>query len=185
MELRSVQRCVLGFIGVLVVACGGGQPTEVIWRNVTIDVPDGWFVYEESATLLSLSNEDIGPADDGPGDQPSGDVVSMSFTYEPDTLPADWRRFADDQGGELLTDRQLTLDDEVPATQLVLEYETLGTVTREMVVVIPSRGIVVLAQPVPLPGDTDAPQVFLDHVDTFLEVVESAQFGRPPDDGPG
>jgi hypothetical protein len=48
-----------------------------------------------------------------------------------------------------------------------------------MVVLIPSRHIVVLAQPVPARGDTDAPDVFLRHIDTFVEVLETAEFGPP------
>jgi hypothetical protein len=50
-----------------------------------------------------------------------------------------------------------------------------------MVVLIPSRGIEILAQPVPDPGDTDGPDVFLEHVDTFVEVVDGARFGAPVD----
>jgi hypothetical protein len=45
--------------------------------------------------------------------------------------------------------------------------------------VIASRAVVLLAIPVPLPGDTDAPDVFLRHLETFLEVLDSAQFGSP------
>jgi hypothetical protein len=48
-----------------------------------------------------------------------------------------------------------------------------------MVVVIPSRSIVLLAQPVPGPGDEDAPDVFLAYLEDFLEVLETAEFGAP------
>jgi hypothetical protein len=37
----------------------------------------------------------------------------------------------------------------------------------------------VLAQPVPGPGDTDAPDVFLEYVETFVTVLEDASFGAP------
>jgi len=46
-------------------------------------------------------------------------------------------------------------------------------------VVIPSRAIVLLAQPVPAPGDEDAPEVFLEYLEDFLGVLESAEFGAP------
>ncbi len=103
----------------------------------------------------------------------------MFFTYEPATVPDDWRRFLVAQEATLESDTMVTLDGEVPATRLVYSYETLGTPTREMVTVIASRGIVVLAQPVPGPGDTDAPQVFLDHVEAFNTVLETLEFGSP------
>jgi hypothetical protein len=38
---------------------------------------------------------------------------------------------------------------------------------------------VLLAIPVPLPGDEDAPEVFLRHLETFLEVLDGAEFGQP------
>jgi hypothetical protein len=165
-----------------VAACGGGQPSSVTWRNVTFPVPDGWFVFEQEETRLSLSNADIGVGDTPgePREQPDGDVVAMHFTYEPRTQPADVREHLAQQDATIESDQQILLgDDEIPATQIVYAYETGGTPTREMVVVIASRAIVLLAIPVPRPGDEDAPDVFLRHIETFLEVLEGAEFGSP------
>ena len=176
--LLAVALCAL-----LVVGCGGEdrQPDTVEWRNIRLDVPDGWYVYERSDAHLSMSNVDLGPRDDVEEFvAPAEGVVAMAFTYEPDTIPADWRRFVEQQDATLESDQAITLDDEVPATQLVFSYtSSSGSPTREMVVIIPSRAVVVLSQPVPARGDTDGPEVFLDHVETFLEVLETAEFGRP------
>lgn len=174
---------VLAAAALLLAACGGGgnQPDAVMWRNIDLDVPDGWYVFEEAADRLSMSNQDIGLGDEPgvPREQPDGETVAMFFTYEPDTLPADWRDFVEAQDATLESDEGIVLDGEVPATKLVFSYVTDGTPTREMVVVIPSRSVVLLAQPVPLAGDTDAPEVFLDYIEVFLEVLESAEFGAP------
>ncbi len=171
-----------GLAVVFAAACVGdtSQPESVEWRNLTIPLPDSWYLFEEEDTRLSISNQDIGVGDDGePREQPDGDVVAMFFTFEPATVPEDWREFVEAQDAELETDRQLELQGEVPATQLVFSYVTDGTPTREMVVVIPSRGVVLLAQPVPGPGEEDAPQVFLEYLDVFMELVESIEFGAP------
>ena len=171
-------------LAALLVACAGEdrQPDTVQWRNVVLDVPDGWYVYERSDDHLSISNEDLGPRDLANDEYvpPDDGVAAMAFTYEPDTVPDDWRRFVREQDATLETDQAITLDGEVPATQLVFSYtSSSGNPTREMVVVIPSRAIVVLSQPVPERGATDGPDVFLTHVETFLEVLETAEFGRP------
>ena len=172
----------------LLVGCGdGSQPSSVEWRNVSLDVPDGWYLAEEAGTHLTLANVDLrasgpdseGDAQDGPPVGGEDGVVAMAFTYEPTATPDDWRRFVDAQDATLESDTRITLDGEVPATQLVFSYTTNGVPTREMVTVIPSRAIVVLSQPVPGPGEEDAPEVFLRHVDTFRQVLETADFGPP------
>jgi hypothetical protein len=178
-----LRRRALGVVllALLVTACGpGNQPSAVEWRNVTVRLPDDWYVFEQADTRLSISNQDIGPDAAHGGvaafDEP---VVAMFFTYEPNTLPDDWRRYVEEQDATLESDDQLVLNGEVPATRLVFSYETDGIPLREMVAVIPSRAIVVLAQPVPGPGDTDAPDVFLEYVETFVTVLEDASFGAP------
>jgi hypothetical protein len=103
-------------LAALLGACSpGNQPGSVAWRNVTIQLPDGWYVFEEADTRLSISNEDIGPEALRGGvpefDQP---VVAMFFTYEPNTLPDDWRRYVDQQDATLESDDQIVLEGEVP-----------------------------------------------------------------------
>lgn len=182
---RSVVRAVCAGILLLVAAAavgcdGGNQPSSVEWRNVTVPVPDGWYVFEEADTRLSISNQDIGPEAPLEGvadvDEP---VVAMFFTYEPRTQPDDWRRYVEEQDATLEVDDRLELDGEVPATRLVFSYVTDDVPLREMVVVIPSRSIVVLSQPVPSVGDTSGPDTFLVHIETFMQVLEEARFGAP------
>lgn len=171
----------LGAALVLGACSGGSQPSSVTWRNVTVPVPDGWYVIEQADTRLSLASHDLRPdqAAGSPADRPEGDVLGMFFTFEPRTIPDDWRRFVAEQGATLESDQALVLEGDVPATQLVYSYVTDGLPTREMVVVIPSRAIVLIAQPIPAPGDEDGPEVFLRHIETFLEVLEGARFGPP------
>ncbi len=171
----------LGVFAFVLSACSTDQPSSVAWRNVELELPDGWYLFEEEEDRLSISNQDIGIGDVAgtPADWPEGDVVAMFFTYEPETLPNDWRELLGQLDAEIETDTSLTLQGDVPATQLVYRYETEGVQTREMVVVIPSRSIVLLAQPVPTPGDDDVSDVFLDHLDEMMGVLESATFGAP------
>lgn len=177
---RRAAALILVVLALALAACGEDrQPSSVTWRNVTFQVPDGWYVTEQAETRLSLSNHDIGPDTDRDAPPPEGDVVAMNLTYDPQTGPADIRRFVEEQDATLEGDEALVLDGEVPATQIVYAFETNGIPTREMYVVVPSRAIVLLAQPVPSPGDTDAPEVFLRHIETFLEVLETARFGAP------
>lgn len=169
-------------LAALVLSACSGQPSQVSWRNVTVPVPDGWHVIEESATHLSLSNVDLGPEEvlGASGEDRDGDVVAMYFTYEPGTLPRDWLELIDAQGATLESDDEILLaDGDVPARRIVFSSDADGTPTREMVVLIPSRWIVVLSLPIPAPGDTDAPEAFLRFIDTFLEVLDTADYGAP------
>jgi hypothetical protein len=94
-------------LGVVLLALLGNQPSAVEWRNVTVPLPDDWYVFEEADTRLSISNQDIGPealrTDGAPAvDEP---VVAMFFTYEPMTrLPDDWRRYVEEQDATLEVD---------------------------------------------------------------------------------
>lgn len=176
------RRVVLAALLALVLTACGGQPDQVSWRNVTVPVPDGWYVIEESATHLSLSNADLGPQEvlGAPAADRDDDVVAMYFTYEPGTLPRDWLELIDAQGATLESDAEILLDDgDVPARRIVFSSDADGTPTREMVVLIPSRWIVVLSLPIPAPGSTDAPETFLRTIDTFLEVLETSDYGAP------
>ncbi|MCC5947088.1 MAG: hypothetical protein JJT89_01420 [Nitriliruptoraceae bacterium] len=189
---RLVGRVSLALVLALVLgACGGGsgsQPSSVEWRNVQMDLPGGWYLVEEEETRLSLSNRDINmggePLTDeeiaaGPPEDDESGTVGMFFTFEPNTTPDDWRRFVEQQEATLESDQRIELQGEVPATQLIYAYVTDGVPTREMVTVIPSRQIVVLSAPFPGPGDEDGPDIFLDYIDEFIGVLESASFGAP------
>ena len=170
-------------LAVSILGCGGDdpQPEAVTWRNVTLDLPDEWYLVEQSETHLTISNQDLGVSEETEQPRPrfDGDVVAMYFTYEPETLPDDWRAFVEDQDATLESDDSIVVGSNVPATRIVYSYVTNGVPTREMVVLIPSRGIVVLSQPIPGPSGDDAPQVFLRHIETFLEVLQTAEYGAP------
>lgn len=164
----------VAILALVVAACGPSDTGTQDWRGLTLDLPEGWIVFERSPTLLSVANAPLGEEAGDPGDR----VVAAQFTYDPGTTPDDWRDFVEEQDGELEADTAVTLD-EVPARKLVFSYTTGGTPTREMVVVVPSRGVVVLMQPVPFKGQRDAPQIFLDHLEQFEAILTSIRFGAP------
>lgn len=178
---KAVHRAliVFAFSAMLLASCSS-QNEPVVWRNITVDLPDGWVVFERTDTTLSIANVPLGPQEDGaPRAAPDGEVVAMFFSYEPDTLPRDWLEFLTANGAEIETQQQRILTGDVPATQLVYRLADELTDTREMVVLIPSRNVVILAQPVPLVGDLSGPDVFLRYIDTFLTVVDTLNFGAP------
>jgi hypothetical protein len=146
----------------------------VEWRDLELTTPDGWAAYETRDTLLYL-------ADGEPGEEP-GDRgtlrVAAQITYQPGSSPDDWRELVEAEGGTLETDEATSVDG-VPATRLVFSWESGGTPTREMVVLVPSRSLVMLFQPVPVQGQTDGPDVFVDRRDEFEEILTSVRFGAP------
>lgn len=175
---RVVTRLAAILLVAVVLAACGRQPSDVTWRNIDVDLPDGWYVFEQTDDLLSISNVDLAAYAEE-GEVPDEDVVAMFFSHEPDALPDQWRRLIEERGATLETDDRLELDREVPATRLIFTDTSVGVSTREMVVLIPSRQVVVLAQPVPRPGQRGAPELFLEHVGTFLDVLHTARLGRP------
>ena len=185
MSYRRSIFLLLAALSLLFVACGGGnQPSSVTWRNVTLPMPDGWYVFEDEDTRLSISNADIGPeamrtTQEDPDVESRTDVVAMFFTFEPATQPEDWRQFVEQQEGTMHDDESVVLGEETPATQFVFEHVSGGIPLRELVAVIPSRGVVVLAQPVPSQGQVDGPEVFSDYRATFEQVLETLSFGPP------
>ncbi|MEX2532884.1 MAG: hypothetical protein WD360_02840 [Nitriliruptoraceae bacterium] len=178
---NAVHRALIAcaFCAMLLVSCSS-QNGPVVWRNITVDLPEGWVVFERTDTTLSIANVPLGPQEDGaPRAVPDGEVVAMFFSYEPDTLPRDWLEFLAANGAEIETQQQRILTGDVPATQVVYRLTDEITDTREMVVLIPSRNVVILAQPVPSVGDSSGPDVFLRNIDTFLTVVDTLNFGAP------
>lgn len=164
----------VALVAVALAACGGGDERVREWRDVTVALPAGWSVIQEGDTLLSVGDGELGEED---GDRGTREVAAF-FTYEPRTVPDDWRTFVDDVDGTMETDRSTTIDG-APATQLVFSHASNGVPTREMVVVIPARGIVILLQPIVLKGQTDGPDIFDAHRDEFEELVSELDFGAP------
>ncbi len=170
---------VLAAVALLVGACGGDDQA-VAWRDLDLRLPAGWTVVNDQAGALYV-------ADGAPGEEPGepGDLeVGIQLSSESAPSSADWRLLVDDQGWTLERDESITVDD-LPAT--LLEFSSDGSdgrpPTREQVVVVPSRDLVILSQAVTVQGQEDGPEVFDDHVDDFEAVRDSISFGAPEDFG--
>jgi len=158
------------------VSCSGADGI-VEWRNITFEVPDGWVVLDRTDGLLTIASDEVV---EGEGRSAAGeDVVALYLTYEPGVVPDDWRRYVVEQGAVLESDDAILVGGDVPATRLVFSSLQDGIAVREMVIIVPSRSIVVLAQPVPRPGTVDAASVLLEELDTLLAVVVEARYGAP------
>lgn len=154
---------------------GGTAPGGTLeWRELTIDLPADWVELGRTETSLSLGD---GPGSTEPGVR--GDLfVSAQLTIEPATTADDWRRFVDEQSATLERDADATVGS-LPATLVQYSFTTNGIPTRERVVVVPSRDLVILQQPVPMQGETEGPQWFDDHLDEFDALLEGIVFGAP------
>jgi hypothetical protein len=163
----------------VLVGCGGGGEDEVRWRDLTVAVPEGWVVFEEEPTRLSLANEPLG-AQFAEEDRPTGDVVAVFLTHRPGAAPGPWRDQIEASGATLEVDEAIEVGG-VPATRLqFLTPAAAGTAeTRELVVVVPSREVELLAQPVPLPGSADGPATFDRALGTFEDLLDSIRWGAP------
>lgn len=164
-------------LALLLTACSGGDGRVHQWRGLDITLPEGWHVFEQSDAHFSIADAEAGTE---PGDAGDREVAAF-FTHEPRTTPDDWRDFLAQQDAEIETDESFTLDGNVPATRFVYSFTTNDVPTREMVVLIPSRSVVVLLAPTPEQGETDAPEVFLDHLDEFELILDQLDFGAPVD----
>lgn len=172
------RRLVLAVVlAVGLVACGGGG-RQVDWRGLELTLPEGWSTFEQSSTLLSVANAPLGEEAGDPGDR----TVAVQFTHRPDATVEQHREFVARQGGEIEVDESTTIGGR-PARRLVytLTFDATGTPTREMVVLIPARGLEILLQPVPTTDQTDAPEVFTDYRDEFDRLLASIEFGAPID----
>ena len=168
----------LALLVLLLAACGDDGTVQ--WRDATLEVPEGWTVFEEEETRLSMANVPLGQdAGLGPDDRPDGDVVGMFFTHEPGTTPGKWRDFIEGRDDATIESDQAIEIDGVPATQILYTHRSGDEITREMAVVVPAREIEIFVQPVPEPGDPDGPEMFMRHFETFLEVIDSIEWGAP------
>jgi hypothetical protein len=137
----------LVLLALLLAACGDDGTVQ--WRDATLEVPEGWTVFEEEETRLSMANVPLGQDAERPEDRPDGDVVGMFFTHEPGTTPGKWRDFIEGrEDATIETDQAIEIDG-VPATQLIYQHRSGEEITREMAVVVPAREIEIFVQPVP------------------------------------
>jgi hypothetical protein len=155
------------------------------WRDLDLVVPAGWLVLDNRDDLLLLANEDNRADDDQfdagplvPVDPDSSDVVQVQMTTDSSASPDDWRALIAEEGGDLELDERIEVGG-LPATSLTYRWVTNGVDTRERVIVVPSRQLVILLQPVPVLGQTTAPAVFDRHVAEFDAIVANIVWGRP------
>lgn len=153
-------------LGIAACAPDGGR---VGWRDLSLEVPDGWVVAERDDRKLSLANTEFAPhrADEL--------EAAIFLTHEPDGSIDRWRELAGERDGDIEADGTLELDGE-PASRLVFSHDANGTLLREMVVVVPSRDLVMLFQPVVPRGSRDGPDTFERHRERFQQVLASLRF---------
>lgn len=161
-------------VALLVSACGGGAGRDRSWRDLELTLPEGWIVFDEEPTRLSVADDELGEEGArGPAE------AAAFFTHEPRSSPDDWRQLIEgDLDGTLERDEAVSVGG-APATKLVFRHDSSGVPMREMVVVIPSRGIVILMQPVVVRGQTDGPELFATHLEAFEDLLSSLRFGAP------
>lgn len=142
---------------------------RVEWRDLSLEVPDGWVVAERDDQKLSLANTEFAPhrADEL--------EAAIFLTREPDGSIDRWRELAGDREGDIEADGTTEIDGE-PASRLVFSHDANGTLLREMVVVVPSRDLVMLFQPVVPRGSRDGPDTFDRHRERFEQVLASLRF---------
>jgi hypothetical protein len=157
----------------------------ISWRDLDLEIPVGWVVLDQRADLLFLANEDITRPDDElddppvlPADPDSNDVVGVQLTTDSSSTAADWRELVQQEGGTVELDERVEIGG-LPATALTFRWVTNGVDTRERVVLVPSRRLVILLQPIPVVGQANAPTVFDAHRAEFDEMLASILWGRP------
>jgi len=166
-SVRRLRRAlVLLIVPAALVACSGGS--QVDWPGARIDLPDGWEVVSDDSDRLVLADHLASEGERG---------VLVAFVRVPGTLPDDWRQRVEERGATLESDSGVLIAGDVPATQLVLLDEVGGTPTREGLLVVASRGLVISIAPNVLQGEQDGPRVLLDGLDgvrTLLDEIELA-----------
>ena len=151
-------------------ACG--TPGQVRWEDVTVPLPDGWVVHEDEPGRLSITDAPLGTPDD-PGEGEAG----VFLVRDPADSAQAWRDLIEQQGWTLEEDRQITLDG-LAATRLTFEQTGARVPTRETVVVVPSRNLTILLQPIPFQRN-DGPDIYLQHRDEFEAILDGLRFGAP------
>lgn len=171
---------VLAAVLVLLVGACGGDDRAVAWRDLDLRLPDGWMVIENSTGALYVSD---GTPGEEPG-EPGTLQVGVQLQTDARGRAADWRQLVEDGDGTVERDESITVDD-LPATLVEWSYPGSGAnpPTREQVVVVPSRDLVILSQAVTVQGQEDGPEVFDAHVEDFEALRASIDFGAPVDFG--
>ena len=173
---RRLRTAALVCLLLLLPACSSGTaPGGVVeWRDLSVDLPAEWVETNRTETSLTVGD---GAGSTEPGER--GDLfVSTQFTIEPGTTVEDWRTFVEEQDATLERDTSTTVGS-LPASLIQYSFTTNGIPTRERVVIVPSRDLVLLQQPVPMQGETAGPDWFDEHVEEFDALLEGITFGAP------
>lgn len=155
----------------MLAACA--PPSTVRWEDVTLDLPTGWVVHEDEPGRFAVTDAPLGNED-----EPGAGEAGVFLTRDPSDSADDWRRLIADQGWTLEDDRQVTVGG-APATRLTFEQTGARVPTRESVVLVPSRQLTILLQPIPLGQAQDGPGIYERHRAEFDAILEGLRFGAP------
>lgn len=182
--MHVLRTALLVLLTATLAACtgGAGGAGPMAWRDLDLVVPGGWQVLDQRGDLLLLANRDL-RADDVQAtpsllrDPNANDAVAVQFTTDPSS-PDAWRNLVAAEGGEVESDEPIQLDG-IPATAITFNWVTNDVPTREQVVIVPSRQLVILLHPVPVQGQRTGPEVYVRHVEEFQAILDSLDFGAP------
>ena len=101
--------------------------------------------------------------------------VTVTFLRVPDAFPDAWRARVAERGAELEGDTPVRIAGDVPATQLVLRDVVDGVPVREVLLVVPSRGLVIAVTPRIVMGEQDGPELLLERLDGVRTVLDGME----------
>jgi len=166
---RSRRALVLLVASAVLAACSGSATVE--WPGARFDLPEGWEIVSDEPDRLVVADHLASEGERG---------VLVAFVRVPGTLPDDWRQRVAERGATLESDSGVLVAGDVPATQLVLLDDVNGTPTREVLLVVASRGLVISIAPNVLPGEQDGPRVLLDGLDGVRTLLDGIELAPPP-----
>lgn len=187
--LRRATTVLLATLLLVLTACGGASTTGAIeWRDLELVLPAGWATFEQRVDLLAASDDDLTETDDDTGegtdatsiDPDENDVVALQFRHDTRDSADAWRALVTGAGGTIEQDVRIDIGG-LPATSITFAWVTNNVPTRERVVIVPSRSVVMLFQPLPVQGQRTGPQVFLEKADQFEAILDSIRWGAPVD----
>lgn len=136
-------------------------------------LPDGWVVHERERGRFAVTDAPLGtPQEPGAGE------AGVFFVRDPGDSVERWRELVEQEGWTLEEDRRTQIGG-VSAVRLTFEQTDARVPTRETVVLVPSRSLTILAQPVPYGQAQDGPAVYERHLEEFDAILDSIRFGAP------
>ncbi|HEX9889581.1 MAG TPA: hypothetical protein VGA69_08905, partial [Nitriliruptorales bacterium] len=102
---------------------------------------------------------------------PGAGEAGVFLVRDPGDSAAKWRELIEQRGWTLEHDAPVTLDG-VPATRLTFEQTGARVPTRETVVVVPSRQLTILLQPIPYGQAQDGLDIYARHAHEFDAILQ-------------